>query len=340
MLSIPKYPEQYAQLLPAIFYLLCCAFQHHVMLATCTTLALFQLPPLFLRRQRNSSGAINVYPLRNDPPACPLRPFTGVSSCHRLRGESHLAHMGSNTGLCKPLPHSCTSLPFSWRWRQYVLVVELVSNHQVDNFFLYGASTVNIFARRCDIEGYSPHQTIQTIGACIVFGSPLINISQYCPILEMSFALFVGCKAGAEAAVWAVWDLLVLNCQVCDVRGVNCLRIPGWGRLPVWGGHCGAGRGRFSPPLPPHTPWVTGLNPSQQAMEPSLLSFSGLRWGVYPRVQGSWLTGAYGRGKSLPRRPMEHSIAILCGDLRPTFGTDLVCAELEQVKTIYCESWL
>ena len=30
MLSIPKYPEQYAQLLPAIFYLLCCAFQHHV----------------------------------------------------------------------------------------------------------------------------------------------------------------------------------------------------------------------------------------------------------------------------------------------------------------------
>ena len=30
MLSIPKYLEQYAQLLPAIFYLLCCALQHHV----------------------------------------------------------------------------------------------------------------------------------------------------------------------------------------------------------------------------------------------------------------------------------------------------------------------
>ena len=30
MLSIPKYPEQYAQHFPAIFYLLCCAFQHHV----------------------------------------------------------------------------------------------------------------------------------------------------------------------------------------------------------------------------------------------------------------------------------------------------------------------
>ena len=31
MLSIPKYPEQYAQHFPAIFYLLCCASQHHVM---------------------------------------------------------------------------------------------------------------------------------------------------------------------------------------------------------------------------------------------------------------------------------------------------------------------
>ena len=30
MLSIPKYPEQYAQHFLAIFYLLCCAFQHHV----------------------------------------------------------------------------------------------------------------------------------------------------------------------------------------------------------------------------------------------------------------------------------------------------------------------
>ena len=31
MLSIPKYPEQYAQHFPAIFYLLCCASQHHVL---------------------------------------------------------------------------------------------------------------------------------------------------------------------------------------------------------------------------------------------------------------------------------------------------------------------
>ena len=32
MLSIPKYPQQYAQHFPAIFYLLCCASQHHVFL--------------------------------------------------------------------------------------------------------------------------------------------------------------------------------------------------------------------------------------------------------------------------------------------------------------------
>ena len=31
MLSIPKYPEQYAQHFPTIFYLLCCASQHHVL---------------------------------------------------------------------------------------------------------------------------------------------------------------------------------------------------------------------------------------------------------------------------------------------------------------------
>ena len=33
MLSIPKYPEQYAQHFRTIFYLLCCASQHHVRLA-------------------------------------------------------------------------------------------------------------------------------------------------------------------------------------------------------------------------------------------------------------------------------------------------------------------
>ena len=36
MLSIPKYPEQYAQHFPAIFCLLCCAFQHHVTWCGCS----------------------------------------------------------------------------------------------------------------------------------------------------------------------------------------------------------------------------------------------------------------------------------------------------------------
>ena len=57
-----------------------------------------------------------------------------------------------------------------------------------------------------------------------------------------------------------------------------------------------------------------------------LLSFCRQLWGMYPRVQGSWLTGAYGRGKGSPRRPMEHSMAVLCGNLTATFGTGVVCA--------------
>ena len=42
-------------------------------------------------------------------------------------------------------------------------------------------------------------------------------------------------------------------------------------------------------------------------------------------------------GMSLPRRPLEHSIAVLCSDLKATFGTDLVCATVQQGKTMYCE---
>ena len=54
--------------------------------------------------------------------------------------------MGSNS---EPPPRS---LLFSFRQRKHFLVIVLVFNHQPDNFF-YGASIVNIFARRCDIEG-------------------------------------------------------------------------------------------------------------------------------------------------------------------------------------------
>ena len=45
-------------------------------------------------------------------------------------------------------------------------------------------------------------------------------------------------------------------------------------------------------------------------------------------------------GKSLPRRPMEHSIAVLCGDLEATFGTGLLCAAVQQGKTMCNELWL
>ena len=45
-------------------------------------------------------------------------------------------------------------------------------------------------------------------------------------------------------------------------------------------------------------------------------------------------------GESLPTRPMKHLIAILCGDLKATFGTSLVCAAVQQGKTMYCELWL
>ena len=50
MLSIPKYPEQYAQHFPTIFYLLCCASQHHVV----TQMA--EWGELFDRRLRATEG--------------------------------------------------------------------------------------------------------------------------------------------------------------------------------------------------------------------------------------------------------------------------------------------
>ena len=47
--------------------------------------------------------------------------------------------------------------------------------------------------------------------------------------------------------------------------------------------------------------------------------------------------GGWGRARPLsppppptPRRPMEHSIAVLCGDLKATFGADLVYAAVQQ----------
>ena len=38
---------------------------------------------------------------------------------------------------------------------------------------------------------------------------------------------------------------------------------------------------------------------------------------------------------SLPKRPKKHSMAVLCGDVKATFGADLVRAEVRQGETIY-----
>ena len=71
MLSIPKYPEQYAQHFPAIFYLLCCASQHHVLHQT---LARTRLPGLILwdAAQRLIRLSNDVHP--NPGPSPPPRP--------------------------------------------------------------------------------------------------------------------------------------------------------------------------------------------------------------------------------------------------------------------------
>ena len=33
-------------------------------------------------------------------------------------------------------------------------------------------------------------------------------------------------------------------------------------------------------------------------------------------------------------------MAVLCGDVKATFGADLACAAVQQGKTMYCELWL
>ena len=62
----------------------------------------------------------------------------------------------------------------------------------------------------------------------------------------------------------------------------------------------------------------------------------GSAW-VSPGVRGSLLTGAYGRGMSLPKRREKHSIVVLCGGVKATFGADLVCVAVWQGETMYYE---
>ena len=64
----------------------------------------------------------------------------------------------------------------------------------------------------------------------------------------------------------------------------------------------------------------------------------GAAW-MSPGVCGSWLTGAYGRGMRLPRRPTKQSIAVLCGDVKETFGViwfALQCGTAKQC-TMLCD---
>ena len=86
MLSIPKYPEQYAQHFPAIFYLLCCASQHHVHAMVSSHACFVGLvgisdvfaihSPRFLRWVMQGAGITstmceNQPPTRNDPTGVP-----------------------------------------------------------------------------------------------------------------------------------------------------------------------------------------------------------------------------------------------------------------------------
>ena len=57
MLSIPKYPEQYAQHFPTISYLLCCASQHHVWLVIIGRIVQVSLI-IIVRNLSNDAGAL------------------------------------------------------------------------------------------------------------------------------------------------------------------------------------------------------------------------------------------------------------------------------------------
>ena len=69
MLSIPKYPEQYAQHFLAIFSLLCCAFQHHVIRAAKTDGTLDGR--VFTTKKPSSSGGAPAVPPPSSSRATP-----------------------------------------------------------------------------------------------------------------------------------------------------------------------------------------------------------------------------------------------------------------------------
>ena len=81
MLSIPKYPEQYAQHFPAIFYLLCCASQHHAPGDDATAHRTWDHG----RRSSSSSSNQGLY-VKPQPPAFIRTLFCGtLPHHHRIR---------------------------------------------------------------------------------------------------------------------------------------------------------------------------------------------------------------------------------------------------------------
>ena len=61
---------------------------------------------------------------------------------------------------------------------------------------------------------------------------------------------FSGSQARAEVAAWAVWDPILVNHMLCEVRGVTRLREPGVYLVRDPKAVGGAGRGGEPPPPP------------------------------------------------------------------------------------------
>ena len=71
MLSIPKYLEQYAQHFPTIFYLLCCASQHHVLMSL-RSVFIFAIASICTSCQISKGAQTNRDKITPDMPALTL----------------------------------------------------------------------------------------------------------------------------------------------------------------------------------------------------------------------------------------------------------------------------
>ena len=99
MLSIPKYPEQYAQHFPTIFYLLCCASQHHVspdahgVVAESSSANKDRLPDVYGPHKREHRDTIEglvdpIFTSLGNEVQCLPSPKTSASHCLSLAGNT------------------------------------------------------------------------------------------------------------------------------------------------------------------------------------------------------------------------------------------------------------